>query len=146
MNMYLSSCTCPSNNSQVNLSLEYCTNKWDFQSVEISIREQVVGLLDSVSATMLFFPLTYSMSKSKAWNFVTHFCRCSLRSFFSRKYFKLLWSVLTTHLFPTKYYLNLVKGCIIASISLSYIEYNLSGCLSFLLSNTMGFPPASTLI
>jgi hypothetical protein len=29
--------------------LEYSTNKWDFQSAEISIKEQVVGLLDDAS-------------------------------------------------------------------------------------------------
>ena len=44
-------CTCPSNISQANLFLEYSTNKWDFQFVEISIKEQAPGLLDDASAT-----------------------------------------------------------------------------------------------
>jgi hypothetical protein len=31
--------------SQANLILEYSTKKWDFQSVEISIKEQATGLV-----------------------------------------------------------------------------------------------------
>jgi hypothetical protein len=34
--------------------LEYSTNKWDFQSAEISIKEQVVGLLDDASIASLY--------------------------------------------------------------------------------------------
>ena len=41
MTLYLSSYTFPSNTSQENLLLEYSTNKWDFQFVEVSIKEQV---------------------------------------------------------------------------------------------------------
>jgi hypothetical protein len=68
----------------------WINNKWDFQSAKISIKEHVAGLLDSASATMFFFPFTYSMSKSNAYTFITHLFWRSLRSFYSRKYFKLL--------------------------------------------------------
>jgi hypothetical protein len=53
---------------------------------------------------------------------LTHFCFLSLRSFCSRKCFKLLWYVFTTKLPQTKYCRNLANACMMYRIFLSYIE------------------------
>ena len=108
--------------TQANLFFEYSTKRWDLQSVDILMSDKEVGRLDNASATTLFFPLTYSISKSYACTLLTHFCWHSFNSFCSKKYLRLLWSVLILNLLPTKYYLNFVKVCKIVRISLSYIE------------------------
>jgi hypothetical protein len=94
----------------------------EFQHVEISVMEKVAVLLDKASTPMLFFPFKYSMSKSYAYTLLTHSNFLSFRSHCSKKYLKLLWSVLTTKNPHTRYYMNLANACIMANISLSKIR------------------------
>lgn len=99
----------------------------------------MASLLHSVSATTLFLPFTYSISKSNASILLTHFCCRSFNSLYSRKYLRLLWSVQTTNLAPTRYCQNFVRVCMMVSISLSWMEYNYLAPESFRLSNAMGW-------
>ena len=58
--------------------------------------------------------------------------------FLVRKYFRLLWSVLTRKFSPNKYCFHLTRECIIVNISLSYVDFVCSLGFKFRLLKAMG--------
>ena len=97
------------------------SNHWEYSDMDIT---KNVGLRESASTTTFIFPFLYSLSKSYDYTFLTHLCCMSFKPFWVRKCLRLLWSIFTMNLPPTKYCWNLANACIMANISLSYIEYS----------------------
>ena len=83
------------------LSRSFTYSIWNFEihsgtTMDMAhIEASLSCFLDKLFATLLSLPFLYKMSKSETWIFLTHFC-CSGEIFFwVRKYFRLLWSLLT---------------------------------------------------
>ena len=80
-------------------------------------------VLESVSAFWWTLPGLYVISKSYACSFNAHLCNLELFSWFCISHFKLLWSVTTVNLLPSRQCENLYTASTRARHSFSVVEY-----------------------
>lgn len=122
------------------VAFSFSTHPMEGKVNSMSVPSISVSFLERASLALFSDPFLYSTKKLYPNNLVTHLCCMGVPTFWSNRYLRLCWSVLTTKALPSKYGLHFWTAETRANNSFPYVDRSKALPLSVWLWKAIGLP------